>query len=105
MGFAAGNLNTLANKHGNFGDYSVDGSWVEDVEGKKGWLIRLEGLESGEFTIVDGEIHQSGRHYRAGPNGETMVPASPQIANIGASAKQAINDAIAKWEGEGREKF
>jgi hypothetical protein len=107
MGFAIGNLTTIAEKRGDFGSHSLYGSWVEDLDGKRGWFITfdgLDGLESRSFSIVDGEIHQSGRQYRAGPDGRTIVDTNPKIAELGASAKQAILDAIAKWEAEAREK-
>lgn len=103
MAFAVGDLTTLARKHGSFGDYEVFGYFVADEAGKRGWLVDLQGLDSGTFTAVDDEIHRSGRHYGAGSNGETVVPMSSVVADLRASAKQAILDAIAKWEAEERE--
>lgn len=104
MAFVVGNLTTLARKHGSFGDYEVSGDFVADEAGKRGWLIDLQGLDSGTFTVVDDVIHRSGRHYGAGSNGEAVVPMSPAVADLRACAKQAIVDAIAKWEAEEREK-
>lgn len=85
MEFPVGTLETLVRKQGVFGDYRVTGAWVSDTRLKRGWYIKLEGLDSGSFAVCDGEIHVSGRHYLAGPNGETFAPVSPEIADLGAS--------------------
>ena len=104
MAFGAGRLDMLVRKHGTFGDYEVRGTWVCDDELKRGWLIYIEGLDKGSFAVSDGKIHRAGEEYRAGPGGETRVSIDLEIADLRASATQAIFDAIARWEAEERER-
>lgn len=104
MGFAAGRLTTLAQKRGVFGDYWVAGSWVEDSAGKMGWLIDLDGVECGTFTVLDDELYRSGRQYSGSKNGKTMVDTESAVAVIGLTARQMIFEAIGQWEKEERRK-
>lgn len=99
MRFPVGMLTTIARKAGKFGDYDVHGAWVSDSH-CRGWYIELDGIESGSFAVCDGEIHLSGHHYFAGPEGSTFAPVSPDLAELPTSASQAIFDAIAQWEKE-----
>ena len=103
MGFPVGHLKRVTHKHGKFGDYEVRGDWVVGADLSRGWYIVLDGLDQGSFAVVDGEVHPSGRHYLATPEGETVAPISPEVAELSVSAKQAILDAIAEWEKEERE--
>jgi hypothetical protein len=104
MTLADGKWETLARKHGTFGDYEVWGDWVADIQLKRAWLIRLDGLDSGLFAVDNGEVRRAGGEYFAGPNGEMSVSISRENADLGASAKKAIFDAITQWEKEDREK-
>jgi hypothetical protein len=104
MTLALGKWETLARKHGTFGGYDVRGDWVADAQLKRAWLIHLSGLNSGSFAVCDGEIRRAGWEYFAGPSGGTSGAISPDIADLGASAKKAIFDAITKWETEEQDK-
>ena len=100
MGFAVGSLATLTRKHGVFDDYEIFGYWVEDVAGKRGWFVDMNGIEGGTFTVIDNEVYASGRNYGAGHNGETIVQMSPVVADLRPSTKQVIREAVAQWEAE-----
>lgn len=104
MAFPIGMLEIVSRKSGQFGEYRVQGAWVRDDRGNRGWYIDLDGIESGAFAVCDGEIHPSGRHYFAGPNSSTFAPISAEIADIPNTAKNAILAAIAQWEKDEREK-
>jgi len=103
MTLAVGKWETLERRHGTFGGYDVRGDWVSDTQLKRGWLIHLDGLDSGSFAVCNGEIRRAGGECFAGPSGEMSVAISPEIADLGASAKKAIFDAITRWETEERE--
>jgi len=90
-------------KHGIFEGYEVWGTWVADVQLKRGWLIRLTGLDSGSFLVCNGEIRKAELEFFAGPNGEASAAISPEIADLMASAKKAVFGAITQWETEERE--
>lgn len=104
MMLAPGPWEKITRKHGTFGDYDVRGDLVADSQFRRGWLIQLDGLESGSFAVRNGEIRRAGLEYFAGSSRETSVAVSPEIADLRASAKKAMFDAVAQWEAEEREK-
>jgi hypothetical protein len=58
------------------------GDLLVDVKGKRGWLIQIvSGLDRGNFSVVDGEIHRSGIHTPG-------------------TVEDSTSDAIEQWEKE-----
>ena len=53
MTLAVGKWETLERRHGTFGGYDVRGDWVSDTQLKRGWLIHLDGLDSGSFAVCN----------------------------------------------------
>jgi hypothetical protein len=105
MGFAVGKLDTLARKRDIFNGFDIMGDWVVDEEQKRGWIIKIvDGLEEGNFTVVDGKIHQSGIHSPGHVEERADVISLPGEAVLRSWTKQAIFDAIAQWEKDEREK-
>ena len=104
MAFAVGKLDTLARnmEHSEAMTYAELGS--ETIRPRRGWLIDLDGLDKGFFAVFDGTIHRAGGECLAGSGGGTPVSISAEIADLSASATQAIFDAVAKWEAEERKK-
>jgi hypothetical protein len=101
MTLAVGKCETLVpQKHRIFDGYDVWGTWVADVQHKRGWIIRLSGLDNGSFVVCNGEIREAGWGSVAGSSRGASVEISPEIADIRASAKKAIFDAITLWEKE-----
>lgn len=107
MGFAVGKLDRLIQgKKETFNGYDIVGDWLVDVNGKRGWLLQIvNGLEVGNFTVIDGSIHRSGIHTPGSVVEDTTdIITDPNEAILSKSTKQAIADAIAKWEMDESEK-
>ena len=98
-----GKLRTIVKKNGRFGDYEILGSWVCSSDLKRAWFLQMDGLDSGSFAVVDGEIRFAELNLLAGPDGETIAPIGEK-AQMRPSAEKAVFDAIAKWETEERER-
>jgi len=106
MGFAVGKLDRLIQgRRGTFNGYDMVGDWLVDVNGKRGWLIQIiNGIEHGNFSVVDGQIHRSGIHTPGSVKDSTDIVTDPNEATLRTSTKDAISDAIAQWEKEEIEK-
>jgi hypothetical protein len=77
------------------------GDRVVDTKNRRGWIIQIvDGLEKGSFSVVDGKIHRCGIEYH-GNNAPSILDIERLEATFRwPSAKQAIFDAMAKWEAE-----
>jgi len=106
MAFSVGLINKVANKRGIFLDYDIMGYQVVDATNQRGWILEIiDGLESGSFSVTDGRIHRCRIEPRGG-NEPAILDMEIQEATFRwPSAKQAISDALAVWEGEEQEKL
>jgi len=106
MALPVGLINKLAHKRGIFLDFDIMGHRVVDTTNQRGWIIQIvDGLESGNFSVTDGNIHRCRIEYR-GSNEPAILDMEILEATFRwPSARQAISDALAVWEAEEQEKL
>ena len=106
MAFAVGRLErVIQGQKATFNGYDIAGDLLVDVKGKRGWLIKIiYGIEHGTFSVVDGEIHRSGIQNPSTVEDSIDILTEPREVDLIKLTKQAISDAIAKWEEEELEK-
>jgi hypothetical protein len=102
MGNGAKRLSVKASKHGYFGEYGIGGLWYQDCQGRHAWHITANHHNiSGKlkhYWVEGQEFYAVAVNAAFDGSNEHFLRTSDLVGAIDTDEKQAILDAIAKWE-------